>query len=147
MAKAKRESNPQRWSRLCSEGQAACEDLRNFYEENQEEIDRLMSAEKLTDKEKAQLDAYSKFWTDKTAIIEDAARELEDMRSDYADKYQNMPDSLQQTPYGEKCGAMDSLSIDDSAWSDDWDMDGITTMDDMFSECEGTEIPLGFGRD
>lgn len=82
--KAKRESNPQRWSRLVS-------------------------------------------------LAKGALEELEDMRSDYGDKFDAMNEGLKASAYGQRCERMQELDLQSA----------IETLE----EAEGAEVPLGFGRD
>lgn len=96
--KAKRESNPERWSRLCGEAKEACERAKGLLEE------------------------------------------LEEMRSEYGDRFDSMNEGLQASAYGQKLQAMQDLDLQSA----------IDNLDDAASSCEdaeGTEVPLGFGRD
>lgn len=72
-------------------------------------------------------------WSDAASRAVAALEELEEMRSDWATTYDNMPQSLQSSPYGEKLGAMNDLDIQSAL--------------DAAQEAEGMDVPLGFGRD
>ena len=141
---AKRESNPKRWARLCSEGQQAFETLKSLFEdaeEGREEFDRTEASE---DKEWTPTEKQEEAWAAAMAKAEDCCNELEEMRSEYGERYDNMNEGLQQSAYGEKCGAMNDVSFDFPSIDDFEDPDEIEA---LFTEAEGMEIPLGFGRD
>lgn len=72
-------------------------------------------------------------WADACSAARSALEELEEMRSGWADTYDNLNDGLQQTPYGQKLEAMSNLDLESAI--------------DAVSEAEGCEVPLGFGRD
>jgi hypothetical protein len=72
-------------------------------------------------------------WARLCQAAKDALTELNEMREEYADRYDNMNEGLQASAYGQKCEAMQSLDLDSA----------ISAID----EAEGMEVPLGFGRD
>jgi hypothetical protein len=61
---------------------------------------------------------------------------LEDIRDELSNWWESMPDSFADTPTGEKLDeAIDKLS--------EW----IDQLDEMHSEAEDLELPIGYGRD
>lgn len=73
--------------------------------------------------------------------IVDALEELKAMAEEYGEKFDNMNEGLQASPYGQKCEAMQQLDLDASS---DEELEELIAKVD---EAEGAEIPLGFGRD
>lgn len=72
-------------------------------------------------------------WSTASVAALDALNTLEELRSGWADTYNNLSEGLQQGPFGQKCEAMDNLDLQSAI--------------DTVSEAEGMEVPLGFGRD
>lgn len=72
-------------------------------------------------------------WARLVGVAKDALQELEEMRSDYGDKFDNMNEGLQASAYGQKCQAMQDLDLQSAI--------------DALDEAESTDLPLGFGRD
>lgn len=74
--------------------------------------------------------------------IVDVLDQLAEMAQEYGDTYDNMNEGLQQSPFGQKCEAMQQLDLAGTSADDELD-ELISKLD----EAEGAEIPLGFGRD
>lgn len=74
--------------------------------------------------------------------VVDALDALRDMAQEFGEPYDNMSEGLQQTPFGQKCEAMQNLDLDGADVDDELD-ELVSKID----EAEGAEIPLGFGRD
>lgn len=72
-------------------------------------------------------------WADACSRALDAISDLEGLKEEYEEWKDNLPDSLQQSPVGEKLDAVCDLDLD-SARS-------------AIEEAEGTDLPLGFGKD
>lgn len=72
-------------------------------------------------------------WSRLCGEAKSALEEMEEMRQEWADTFDNMNEGLQQSPYGEKLSAMNDLDLQSA----------IDTVD----EAEGCDVPLGFGRD
>jgi hypothetical protein len=72
-------------------------------------------------------------WDAAVAAAMTALDELVEMQQDYQQIYENMNDSLQQTPYGQKLSEMENLDIQ--------------SLRDGLDELDGFELPKGFGRD
>lgn len=71
--------------------------------------------------------------------LQAALGELNDVRQEYEDWRDNLPENLQQSGLGEKLNAVADLDLDpDSLLSD---------VDNAIGEAEGADLPLGFGRD
>lgn len=73
------------------------------------------------------------------AQANDAASALRDVKDEYQEWLDSLPDSLRDSPVGEKLQAVSDLDaeVDD-------DLDGLRTLAD---EAEGIDLPLGWGRD
>lgn len=67
-----------------------------------------------------------------------ALNDVRDLQQEYSDWNDNLPESLQSSPVGEKLQAIVDLDLEDI------ELDGI---DDKVSEIESAELPLGFGKD
>lgn len=76
----------------------------------------------------------------KQAIV-DALEDLKAMAEEFGETFDNMTEGLQQTPFGQKCEAMQQMDLEGDV---DEDLD---TLLGKIDEAEGAEIPLGFGRD
>lgn len=79
-------------------------------------------------------------WTDAATKVQDLAEQLEtaleelkEVQQEYSDWYDNLPDSLQQSPVGEKLSAIQDLDLEPDLSS----LEGVADID----------LPLGFGRD
>jgi hypothetical protein len=72
-------------------------------------------------------------WAAACSAALDAISELEDLKSEYEEWQNNLPDSLQSSPVGEKLQAVCDIDLD-SARS-------------AIEEAENAELPLGFGKD
>tara|TARA_R100000789_G_scaffold17168_1_gene20340 strand:+ start:100 stop:351 length:252 start_codon:yes stop_codon:yes gene_type:complete len=72
-------------------------------------------------------------WTDAADNAIKALEELIDLQAEYEDWYDNMPESLQSSPTGEKLETVVDL--------------GITEALDTAQEAIDTDLPQGFGRD
>jgi hypothetical protein len=70
-----------------------------------------------------------------------ALSELEDIKAEYQDWYDNMPDSTRDGPTGEKLSEIIEFDfdLDDSA--------SIEDFEEVVSNAEDADLPLGFGRD
>jgi cyclopropane fatty-acyl-phospholipid synthase-like methyltransferase len=88
-------------------------------------------------------DRWQRLVQEAKAAVEEAKTAVEDlnsMREEYGEKYDNMNEGLQASAYGQKCEAMQNLDLESA----------VSNLDDVISaleEAEGTEVPLGFGRD
>lgn len=74
-----------------------------------------------------------KRWHKAIAEAQAAAAELIDLRDEYQEWYDNLPEGLDQSPVAEKLEAITELDIDG--------------LNDILEEAEAVELPLGFGRD
>lgn len=72
-------------------------------------------------------------WSDACAKALEGLEALEELRLEYEEWKENLPENLQSSPLGEKLEAVCDLDIE-SAKS-------------MVEEAEGLDLPLGFGRD
>lgn len=72
-------------------------------------------------------------WERLASAAVDALTEMEEMRQEWSDTYENMNEGLQQTPYGQKLEAMSNLDLESAK--------------DTAEEAQSLDVPLGFGRD
>lgn len=72
-------------------------------------------------------------WARLAQQAEDALTEMEEMRSEWSDTFENMNEGLQSSPYGQKLSAMADLDLESA----------VSTV----QEAGGLDVPLGFGRD
>lgn len=68
---------------------------------------------------------------------------LAELKQEYEDWYENTPDSLKQSPLGEKLEAITQLDV-----PEEWEHStSVEDMRQLISDLEGVDHPLGFGRD
>jgi|SRR5215472_7973446 len=81
---------------------------------------------------------------EKASDLADALADLEAIRGEYEDWFDNLPENLQDSPVGIKLAEISQMDIDSAANDplDDWQ----TTMN-LIDEAEAADLPLGFGRD
>ena len=128
----KQQSRAARWSEAVGDAKTALEALQEAASDL--DADRLESA---------------------TSDFESAMQALADVRQEYQDWYDNMPEGLQSGAAGEKLEAV--LEIDVENVSVDADEirqaiqnaveDVIADAIDVLDEAENDELPIGFGRD
>lgn len=73
--------------------------------------------------------------------ISDEINYLEELRGEYEEWYDGMPESLQQVGTGEKLQEIVGMNIQ---WETD---DSLEDATEVLDNCEGADLPLGFGRD
>jgi len=110
---AKPLSRPARWNAAVAAGQDALQEARD--------------AQETLDNAKANL--------------EQALNDLDELRGEYEEWKDNLPDSLQQSPVAEKLEAVCDISL---GWGTDDDLDDA---ENMLSEAENADLPRGFGND
>jgi hypothetical protein len=76
--------------------------------------------------------------------VETAINDLDEMRQEYSDTYDNMPQNLQGSAYGEKLSSVANLNLEDAAQPL---RDAVEELRGVIDEAEGVDLPLGFGRD
>ncbi len=76
--------------------------------------------------------------------LEEAMTDLTDMQQEFIDKRDNMPENLTNSAYGEKLNAVADLDLSDAVSSI---QDAIDELRGKIDEADGTDLPLGFGRD
>lgn len=74
--------------------------------------------------------------------LEAAFSDVNSVREEYESWKDNLPESLQQSPVGEKLEAVCDLDFT----QDPRDMTA-SDIDDLISEAEGVDLPMGFGKD
>lgn len=87
--------------------------------------------------------------------FENAIQDLADVKAEYQEWYDNMPENLQASPTGEKLEALtyievESATVDFGAIQDairEAIEEVVRDAEDAISEAEGAELPVGFGRD
>lgn len=71
--------------------------------------------------------------------LRSALEALNEVKAEYEEWRDNLPENLAQSALGEKLNAVADL---------DFDADGLLSdADNAISEAEGADLPLGFGRD
>lgn len=76
--------------------------------------------------------------------LADALSELNEVRAEYEDWRDNLPENLQESALGEKLNAIVDMDIESymgeplENWSD---------VESLLDEAEGADLPRGFGRD
>lgn len=72
-------------------------------------------------------------WSNAASRASDALNELVELRQEYQDWYDNLPENLQESPVGEKLQNVCNIDVESAL--------------DVVNEAEGADLPLGFGRD
>lgn len=67
----------------------------------------------------------------------DALNDLEELRAEYEEWRDGLPENLQNSALGEKLNAVADLDIQSV----------IDSLDSLIGEVDGMDLPLGFGRD
>lgn len=74
--------------------------------------------------------------------LEEAMSTLADIKSEYEEWKDNLPENLQQSALGEKLEAVCDLDLDQ-----DWRSASVDDIDSLLSEVEAADLPRGFGKD
>jgi len=74
-----------------------------------------------------------KRWAEAVAKMRDGLSDLQDLKQEYEDWFEGMPENLQNGPTGEKLQAIADLDLD--------------SLEGEIEECDSVELPQGFGRD
>lgn len=116
---AKKNTRSQRWLNGVSKAQVNMEELREAADVAKEKLaDVLLSLE-----------------------------EVKEVQAEYLEWFDNMPEGLQRSPTAEKLEEIINLDFE-SIGEDALDFDGaLCEVEDLLSEAEGVDFPLGFGRD
>lgn len=76
--------------------------------------------------------------------LEEAATDLEEIRQEYEDWKDNLPDNLQSSALADKLNEVSDLDINS-------EIEGLRsafdTVNDLFQTAQGLDLPRGFGRD
>jgi ATP-dependent protease HslVU (ClpYQ) peptidase subunit len=72
-------------------------------------------------------------------LLQDKLAALRDVKDEYQEWYDNMPESLQDSPTGEKLAELEYIELEP-----DLDMSEII---EAIEAAENADLPLGFGRD
>ncbi len=75
--------------------------------------------------------------TEALATLQTAFTELEELRDEYQDWRDNLPENLDQSPVAEKLDVIIELEFESS----------LDEVENQLNEAEGADLPLGFGRD
>lgn len=70
-----------------------------------------------------------------------ALEELRDVKQEYEEWKDNLPENLQGGTLAEKLETICDMDMDNSA------DDAIGELENLITEAEGAELPMGFGRD
>jgi len=84
---------------------------------------------------------------EKLADVLLSLEEVKEVQAEYSEWFDNMPEGLQRSPTAEKLEEIINLDFE-SISEDALDFDGaLCEVEDLLSEAEGVDFPLGFGRD
>lgn len=73
--------------------------------------------------------------------LKSALEDLEEVRQEYVDWRDNLPENLGQSPVGEKLNYVsDELDVENA-------VSELETIESLLDDAEGADLPLGFGRD
>lgn len=76
--------------------------------------------------------------------LESAISELDEVRQEYAEWRDNLPENLANSPLGEKLNEVADLELDDLATAV---RDAIEEAQGKLEEADGIDLPRGFGKD
>lgn len=76
--------------------------------------------------------------------LEEVMSDLTDLQQEYSEWKDNLPDNLQQGILADKLDTVCDLSLEDIAQNV---RDAIEEQRSVVEEAEGTDLPVGFGRD
>lgn len=79
--------------------------------------------------------------TEALSNLEAALQDLRDVKQEYEDWLDGMPDGLRYSATGEKLQAIVDLDMDQDV------TDLLSEVESLVDEAEGADLPLGFGRD
>ena len=82
---------------------------------------------------KPKIEARPKRWSTAVADAQSAVTELLEIQQEYEEMLDNLPDGLENSPFGEKLQGVNDIDIQYLA--------------DVLNEAEDVALPLGFGRD
>lgn len=129
---ARKQSRSDRWTNAVSAAQGALEAITDAAQ--QLDMDALESA---------------------ASDFESAMQDLANVKQEYEEWYENMPESLQDGPTGEKLQAIIEIDVESACIYVDDIVNAVqqaieevlTEATDALSEAESAELPVGFGRD
>ena len=128
-------SRPARWERATSALRDAADRMRTAQDEL-DDLDNIEDGEEQKETEETARAEFEQAGADALAAL----NELNELKGEYEDWRDNLPESLQSSPVGEKLDAICDIDFD---LSED-DLDGIEQAAD---EAENADLPLGFGKD
>lgn len=139
-------SRQQRWDNACAKMRSALDSAQEVYDEIQSDQDDPPEG-----KEAALLkEDYEKRLDQATGDFADGLSELRDLRDEYQEWYDNLPESLQDSPVAEKLQEIiDMYSLDEEAefTLEEDEVTGIDEAESIVDEAEYADLPRGFGRD
>ena len=71
------------------------------------------------------------------SMLQQGFSELQDLRNEYEEWQDNLPENLQQSPVAEKLEAIVEIDFESE----------IGVIEETINQAESCELPLGFGRD
>jgi len=71
------------------------------------------------------------------SMLQQGIEELEELRTEYEEWQDSLPENLQQSALGEKLEVVVGLEFDGA----------VDEIENVINEAESAELPLGFGRD
>lgn len=142
-----------RWQEACAKGREALESMQEMIEEiNSELADKI---QELTDQLQTEIDTITARLEPDAQKAREALEDLEELKNEYEEWYDNMPEQLQDGPTGEKLQEISymefEVEIDTEVTVPDIELPEIeidlSDLEEKLDEAEGADLPLGFGRD
>jgi len=76
--------------------------------------------------------------------LAEALADLESIRAEYEDWFDNLPENLQDSPVGTKLAEISQLDIENLA---NEPLENWVDVGELIDAAENADLPLGFGRD
>jgi predicted nucleic acid-binding Zn-ribbon protein len=151
---AKQQSRTQRWYAAVNSGKQALEALQELKDEAGDDLMELQ--QRFVDELQEELDKITNKLSEKADTLRAAFEDLESLRQEYEEWYDNMPQQLQDGPTGEKLSELVNqfdfdvevnveLEVPDIDFPElDLDLDEYES---TLEEADAADLPRGFGRD
>lgn len=152
----KQKSRPTRWAEAVSKAQDARAALVEIREGVEGKLDEAWDAFL------AQIDEIASeaqaAYNEGASELRDAMSDLNDVREEYCDWLNNLPDNMQSSPVAEKLQTIDDMDFEIEVPDDleithpdkpDWEVSemDLDDIESTLAEAENADLPRGFGRD
>jgi len=147
MARKRAPSRQQRWNDAIAEARTAFETLQTAKEEAEEKT------QELADELQQKLDEIIDYLVEKRDAATDALQSLVDIREEYQEWFDNLPENLQgNSPVSEKLQAVLDIDVEPSLPDPEFEFTlelnfDVDDLESALDEAEGADLPRGFGRD